>query len=94
MRNDLTPSPISPWERGESRIVQEAHEMAVDSAAMLAWLEKVAGRLHEQRAYLTDLDAAIGDADHGVLQYWSDIPRDRALRFRPIPPGVGVDHRQ
>jgi dihydroxyacetone kinase-like protein len=40
--------------------------MAVDSAAMLAWLEKVAGRLHEQRAYLTDLDAAIGDADHGV----------------------------
>ena len=40
--------------------------MALDSAALLAWLEKVAGRLHEQRAYLTDLDAAIGDADHGV----------------------------
>lgn len=40
--------------------------MAVDSAAIVAWLERSAARLHEQRAYLTDLDAAIGDADHGV----------------------------
>ncbi|HEX8983383.1 MAG TPA: dihydroxyacetone kinase subunit DhaL [Ktedonobacterales bacterium] len=40
--------------------------MAVDSAAVVAWLERSAARLHEQRAYLTDLDAAIGDADHGV----------------------------
>jgi dihydroxyacetone kinase-like protein len=40
--------------------------MAVDSAAMLAWLQRSASRLHEQRTYLTDLDAAIGDADHGV----------------------------
>ncbi len=39
--------------------------MAVDSAAVVAWLERSAARLHEQRAYLTDLDAAIGDADHG-----------------------------
>jgi dihydroxyacetone kinase-like protein len=40
--------------------------MAVDSAAMLAWLQRSANRLREQRAYLTDLDAAIGDADHGA----------------------------
>jgi dihydroxyacetone kinase-like protein len=40
--------------------------MPVDSAAVLAWLERSAARLREQRAYLTDLDAAIGDADHGV----------------------------
>lgn len=40
--------------------------MAVDSAAVVAWLQRSAARLHEQRAYLTDLDAAIGDADHGV----------------------------
>jgi dihydroxyacetone kinase-like protein len=40
--------------------------MAVDSAVMLAWLQRSAGKLHEQRAYLTDLDAAIGDADHGA----------------------------
>ncbi len=40
--------------------------MAVESAAMLAWLQRSASRLHEQRTYLTDLDAAIGDADHGA----------------------------
>jgi dihydroxyacetone kinase-like protein len=40
--------------------------MAVDSAVMLAWLQRSASKLHEQRAYLTDLDAAIGDADHGA----------------------------
>jgi len=40
--------------------------MAVESAAILAWLQRSASRLHEQRAYLTDLDAAIGDADHGA----------------------------
>jgi dihydroxyacetone kinase-like protein len=40
--------------------------MAVESAAMLAWLQRSASRLHEQRNYLTDLDAAIGDADHGA----------------------------
>lgn len=40
--------------------------MAVDSAAMLAWLKRSASKLREQRNYLTELDAAIGDADHGV----------------------------
>jgi len=40
--------------------------MAVESAAILAWLQRSASRLHEQRTYLTDLDAAIGDADHGA----------------------------
>ena len=40
--------------------------MAVESAAMLAWLQRSASRLHEQRTYLSDLDAAIGDADHGA----------------------------
>ena len=30
------------------------------------WLEQAAASLHEQRDYLTQLDAAIGDADHGT----------------------------
>ena len=30
------------------------------------WLEQAATSLHEQRDYLTQLDAAIGDADHGT----------------------------
>lgn len=40
--------------------------MAVDSAAVMAWLQRSASKLHEQRAYLTELDSPIGDADHGT----------------------------
>ncbi len=32
---------------------------------ILHWLERVADVLHENAAYLTQLDSAIGDADHG-----------------------------
>jgi dihydroxyacetone kinase-like protein len=40
--------------------------MAADSQCVLAWLRRSAQALHDQRQYLTDLDAAIGDADHGT----------------------------
>lgn len=40
--------------------------MAADRAGVLAWLRRSAQVLHEQRQYLTELDAAIGDADHGI----------------------------
>ena len=33
---------------------------------ILRWLERTADVLHENRIYLTDLDSAIGDADHGI----------------------------
>ncbi|HEX6552800.1 MAG TPA: dihydroxyacetone kinase subunit DhaL [Ktedonobacteraceae bacterium] len=32
----------------------------------LRWLERIADVLHENAAYLTQLDSPIGDADHGV----------------------------
>lgn len=32
----------------------------------LHWLERIANVLHENTAYLTQLDSAIGDADHGI----------------------------
>ncbi|GCE49488.1 dihydroxyacetone kinase subunit DhaL [Thermosporothrix hazakensis] len=32
----------------------------------LRWLQRLADALHENRDYLTQLDAAIGDADHGI----------------------------
>ena len=38
--------------------------MGVDS--FVNWLRDVAASLHENAAYLTDLDSAIGDADHGA----------------------------
>lgn len=40
--------------------------MAADRACVLTWLQQSAAVLHEQRDYLTSLDAAIGDADHGI----------------------------
>src|SRR5436309_9923530 len=33
---------------------------------ILRWLERIANVLHENAAYLTELDSAIGDADHGI----------------------------
>jgi dihydroxyacetone kinase-like protein len=40
--------------------------MAVDGAATLAWLQRAAEVLRANREFLTELDAAIGDADHGT----------------------------
>jgi dihydroxyacetone kinase-like protein len=39
---------------------------SIDAAAARCWVQEVARVLGEQRQHLTDLDAAIGDADHGV----------------------------
>jgi dihydroxyacetone kinase-like protein len=38
----------------------------VDAACVRSWLGVVATRLEAERDFLTQLDAAIGDADHGV----------------------------
>jgi phosphoenolpyruvate---glycerone phosphotransferase subunit DhaL len=43
----------------------EEKTMAVTTENILRWLENYAHVLHENSAFLTQLDAAIGDADHG-----------------------------
>lgn len=40
--------------------------MAATSAQIYGWLERYAGIVAEQKQYLTSLDAAIGDGDHGI----------------------------
>src|SRR3981081_469892 len=40
--------------------------VAVTRAQIYAWLERYAGIVAEQKQYLTGLDAAIGDGDHGI----------------------------
>jgi dihydroxyacetone kinase-like protein len=40
--------------------------MSITRDDTLNWVKSVAGVLNENSAYLTELDAAIGDADHGV----------------------------
>lgn len=40
--------------------------MIVTRAQLVKWIEDLAEVLKENREYLTELDAAIGDADHGI----------------------------
>jgi len=40
--------------------------MPITTEDTLNWLRQLALVLHEQRTYLTELDSAIGDADHGI----------------------------
>jgi len=38
----------------------------ISSNQIFAWIERYAAHIAEQKDYLTQLDAAIGDADHGA----------------------------
>ena len=40
--------------------------MTVTRDQIVTWLEKTAVVLNDNKQYLTDLDSAIGDADHGI----------------------------
>ncbi len=40
--------------------------MSVDLQTLISWLDTFRGHVTENRAYLTELDSAIGDADHGI----------------------------
>lgn len=40
--------------------------MAVTRDQIVKWLEKLTAVFNENKAYLTQLDSAIGDADHGI----------------------------
>ena len=54
-----------PWAGSLPGPRQEAARI-VDAACVRSWLGEVAGRLEAERDFLTQLDAAIGDADHGI----------------------------
>ncbi len=41
-------------------------EVVLDTGFVQRWIDEAAAQIHRQRDYLTQLDAAIGDADHGV----------------------------
>ena len=40
--------------------------MPITTEDTLRWLKRLGQVLHENRDYLTQLDSAIGDADHGI----------------------------
>jgi phosphoenolpyruvate---glycerone phosphotransferase subunit DhaL len=64
----------------------------VGPTEIVAWIEEVAARIEAERTYLTELDSAIGDADHGInmdrgfkavmAQLDASPPADIAAAFR------------
>src|SRR4051812_50042327 len=54
---------IPPHSAGEHDVRTET---AVRAATINAWMTETAGAVRAQRDYLTQLDAAIGDGDHGT----------------------------
>jgi len=40
--------------------------MTISRDQLIAWLQKLAGVMKDNKDFLTELDAAIGDADHGI----------------------------
>jgi dihydroxyacetone kinase-like protein len=61
----------------------------VNAQTVRRWLEAAAASLHEQRDYLTQLDAAIGDADHGTNmdRGFANVVAKLADGDEEVPPG-------
>jgi dihydroxyacetone kinase-like protein len=62
----------------------------VNADTVQRWLEQAAASLHEQRDYLTQLDAAIGDADHGTNMdrgFTAVVVKLREAGDPSLPPG-------
>ncbi|MFZ0546659.1 MAG: dihydroxyacetone kinase subunit DhaL [Candidatus Promineifilaceae bacterium] len=60
--------------------------MAVSKAQIVQWLESLADVFAENRTYLTELDSAIGDADHGI-----NMDRGFKKVVERLPPVVNKD---
>src|SRR4051794_29913248 len=64
-------------------------ETAVRAATINAWMTEAAGAVRAQRDYLTQLDAAIGDGDHGTNMDRGFAAVEKALAGQngDLPPG-------
>jgi dihydroxyacetone kinase-like protein len=62
----MVPPVAVPWARPSPEEPPGEAAGIVDAVCVRRWLEEVGARLESERDYLTQLDAAIGDADHGV----------------------------
>src|SRR4051812_24025161 len=64
-------------------------ETAVRAATVNAWMTEAAGAVRAQRDYLTQLDAAIGDGDHGTNMDRGFAAVEKALAGQngDLPPG-------
>src|SRR3954465_7999791 len=77
---------IPPQSAGEHEVRTET---AVRAATVNAWMTEAAGAVRAQRDYLTQLDAAIGDGDHGTNMDRGFTAVEKALAGQngDLPPG-------
>src|SRR5689334_17486277 len=75
-----------PHSAGEHDVTTET---AVRAATINAWMTETAGAVRAQRDYLTQLDAAIGDGDHGTNMDRGFAAVEKALAGQngDLPPG-------
>ena len=61
----------------------------MQSATVVAWMKEIAARVREERDRLTELDAAIGDGDHGtnLARGFDAVERAVAEHDGSLPPG-------
>ncbi|MEW9531376.1 dihydroxyacetone kinase subunit DhaL [Microbispora sp. NPDC049125] len=63
----------------------------MDTAFFLTWIEEVAEAVRAERDHLTELDAAIGDADHGTnLDRGFTAVREALAGAPPATPGAAL----
>lgn len=68
-------------------------QLELDTAFVRRWIEDAATQLHQQRDFLTQLDAAIGDADHGInMDRGFSAARDGLVPVKGTTPGAMLDH--
>jgi dihydroxyacetone kinase-like protein len=67
-------------------------EVVLDTGFVQRWLDEAAAQIHRNRDFLTQLDAAIGDADHGVnMDRGFSAARDGLVVGVRTMPGVLLD---
>lgn len=63
-------------------------EVLLDTGFVQRWIGETAARIHRHRDFLTQLDAAIGDADHGVnMDRGFSAARDGLIPGADFTPG-------
>src|ERR671913_428464 len=83
--------PTGRWLFPSATVTDAAARDAAVAGVVTAWLRRAAVAVHERRAWLTDLDAAIGDGDHGI-----NLDRGflaLASELDALHPGVGAADR-
>ena len=69
-------------------MAEEADREGISVPAVVRWVRQFAEVIAANKAYLTDLDSAIGDADHGI-----NMNRGmQAADWNPVPQSPSVSN--